>query len=47
MLSRFGFNDKWRSYIRDYTFSGNLVFLVNGCPTQEISIQMGLKECDP
>lgn len=28
-------------------FSSNLTVFVNGFPTQEISIQMGLKQCDP
>lgn len=31
MLSRFGFNDKWRSWIRACVFSGNMMVLVNGC----------------
>lgn len=38
MLSRFDFDAKWRSWIRSYVFSISLAVLVNGCPTQEISI---------
>lgn len=43
MLSRFEFKDKWRSWITICVFSGNLSFLVNNFPTQEICIQRGLK----
>ncbi|XP_058726932.1 uncharacterized protein LOC131598334 [Vicia villosa] len=46
MLYTFGFNDKWRSWIRVYVFSDNLTILVNGCPTHRISIQKVLKQGD-
>lgn len=46
-LSIFGFNYKWRSWIRACVFSGNLEILVNGFPNQEIRIQRGLKQGDP
>lgn len=47
MLGRFGFNDKWRSWIRSCVFSGQLLVLVNGRPTEEVNIQRGLKQGDP
>lgn len=44
MLSIFGSNDKWWSWIRACMFSGNLEVLINGFLTQEINIQRGLKQ---
>ncbi|MCI87807.1 hypothetical protein A2U01_0109092, partial [Trifolium medium] len=35
MMRRFGFDAKWRSWIRAFVFSGNLSVLVNGSPTEE------------
>ncbi|MCI32546.1 RNA-directed DNA polymerase (Reverse transcriptase), partial [Trifolium medium] len=35
MMRRFGFGEKWRSWIRACVFSGHLSVLVNGCPTEE------------
>jgi hypothetical protein len=47
MLGRFGFCDKWREWIRACVFAGNMSVLVNGCATEEINIQRGLKQGDP
>jgi hypothetical protein len=47
MLRRFGFCDKWLDWIRACIFSGKMSVLVNGCPTEEINIQRGLKQGDP
>jgi hypothetical protein len=47
MLRRFGFCNKWIEWIRACVFSGNMSVLVNGCPTEEINIQRGLKQGDP
>lgn len=47
MLRRFGFNEKWKSWIRVCVFSGHLSVLVNGSPSEEVSIQMRLKQADP
>jgi hypothetical protein len=47
MLRRFGFCEKWIDWIRACVFSGNMSILVNGCPTEEINIQRGLKQGDP
>lgn len=47
MLSRFGLNIKWTGLICAYVFTSNLTVLVNDFPTQEISIQKGLKQGDP
>lgn len=46
MHFQFGFNDKLRGWIHARVFLGILVVLVNGCLTQEVSIQKGLKQCD-
>jgi hypothetical protein len=47
MLRRFGFEDKWRNWIRACVFGGNLSVLVNGCPSNEMNIARGLKQGDP
>ncbi|WJX91755.1 hypothetical protein P8452_73482 [Trifolium repens] len=47
MLVRFGFCDKWRSWMRACIFAGNMSILVNGSPTEEINIKRGLKQGDP
>lgn len=47
MLSRNGFNDNQRCQIHACVYSSNLLVLVNGCLTQDISVQKGLKEGVP
>jgi hypothetical protein len=47
MLGRFGFDEKWKSWIRACVFAGNMSILVNGSPTEEIDIKSGLKQGDP
>lgn len=47
MLSIFGINEKWRSWIRACVFYSNFLVLVNGFLAQEISIQKGLNLGDP
>ena len=47
MLIIFEFNEKWKDWMRVCVFTNNLVVLVNGCPTQEISIQIGLEQGNP
>jgi hypothetical protein len=47
MLQRFGFGLKWRAWMRACVCSGNMSVLVNGSPTEEISIKRGLKQGDP
>ncbi|GAU45474.1 hypothetical protein TSUD_190930 [Trifolium subterraneum] len=47
MLGRFGFCIKWINWIRACVLSGNMSVLVNGCPSEEINIQRGLKQGDP
>lgn len=44
MLITFRFSEKWLSWVGSCHFVGNLAVLVNGCPTQDISIQKGLKQ---
>jgi hypothetical protein len=38
MLGRFGFDEQWRRWIQACVYGGNLSVLVNGSPTNEISI---------
>lgn len=47
MLDRLGFSERWCRWIRACVFCGNLSVLVNGCPTEEVNIQRGLKQGDP
>jgi hypothetical protein len=47
MLGRFGFDEKWKSWMRACIFAGNMSILVNGSPTEEINIKRGLKQGDP
>jgi hypothetical protein len=47
MLGRFGFDERWKSWIRTCVFAGNMSILVNGSPTEEINIKRGLKQGDP
>ncbi|PNY14484.1 cysteine-rich receptor-like protein kinase, partial [Trifolium pratense] len=47
ILRRFGFSDKWRAWMRACVCSGSMSALVNGSPTEEISIKRGLKQGDP
>jgi hypothetical protein len=47
MLRRFGFGEKWRGWMKACVCSGNMSILVNGSPTEEISIKRGLKQGDP
>ncbi|KAK2444918.1 hypothetical protein QL285_015908 [Trifolium repens] len=47
MLRRFGFGEKWCAWMKACICSGNMSVLVNGCPTEEISIKRGLKQGDP
>lgn len=47
MMDRLGCCEKWRRWIRECVCLGRCSVLVNGCPTDEISIQKGLKQGDP
>jgi hypothetical protein len=47
MLQRFGFGEKWRSWMRACVCGGNMSILVNGSPTGEVNIKRGLKQGDP
>lgn len=47
MFIRFGFSEKWRSWMEVCVFVGNFVVMLNRCPTQEVSIHRGLKQGDP
>lgn len=47
MMRRLGFSVRWRRWIHACVCCGKLSVLVNGCPTEEINIQKGLKQGDP
>lgn len=47
MMERFGMDDKWKTWIKECVFKGDLTILVNRSPTQEVSIKKGLKQGDP
>jgi len=47
MLHRVGLCDKWVAWMKACVFGGSMSILVNGSPTEEISIQRGLKQGDP
>jgi hypothetical protein len=47
MLQRFGFGVKWRAWMKMCVCNGNLSVLVNGSPTEQVSISRGLKQGDP
>jgi len=47
MIRRLGLCDKWVRWMKAFVFGGNMSILVNGSPTEEISVQKGLKQGDP
>lgn len=47
MMRRVGLCDKWVRWMKACVFGGKMSILVNGCPTEEISVQKGLKQGDP
>ncbi|MCH81167.1 LINE-1 reverse transcriptase like, partial [Trifolium medium] len=47
MLQRFGFDMKWRAWMKACVCSESMSVLVNGSPTEEICIKRGLKQGDP
>ena len=47
LLSRCGFCEKWRAWMKACVFGGSMSILINGSPTEEISMQRGLKQGDP
>lgn len=47
MMYRFGMDDKWKLWIKECIFKGDLSLLVNGSPSEEVRIQKGLKQGDP
>jgi hypothetical protein len=42
ILRCFGFDDKWRAWMKACVCSGNMLIFVKGSPTEEICIQRGL-----
>lgn len=47
MMGRFRMDEKWKSWIKECVFNGDLSILVNGSPTEEVKIQKGLRQGDP
>lgn len=47
MMDRIGMDKKWKAWIKACVFKGDLSVIVNGSPTEEVSIQKGLKQGHP
>ena len=47
MMSRMGFNAKWRKWMNACVSSNSISVLVNGSPTDEFVAQKGIKQGDP
>jgi hypothetical protein len=47
MMGRVGMSAKWVAWMKVCVFGGSMSILVNGTPTEEISIQRSLKQRDP
>nr|KYP44565.1 hypothetical protein KK1_033912 [Cajanus cajan] len=47
MLQRFGFDDRWISWIKECLSSSSMSVLVNGSPTKEFQMQKGIRQGDP
>lgn len=43
VMDNMGFDKKWRNIIQDCISSSHLAILINGSPSQEFSVQKGLK----
>jgi len=46
VLGTMGFCEKWKRWMKGSVCGGSMSILVNGSPTEEINIQMGLKQGD-
>lgn len=46
MMGRFGMDDRWKRWIRECIFKGDLSVLINGSPAEEVRIHKGLKQGD-
>jgi len=47
MFTRFGFDEKWRGWMRAYVYSKDLSVLVNESSTEEMKNSKGIKQSDP
>lgn len=47
MMGKMGFNERWRSWIREYISTASISVLVNGSPTEEFRVGRGLRQGDP
>jgi hypothetical protein len=47
MLGRMGFSDRWIRWVKCCVESGSVSVLVNGSPTNEFSMERGLRQGDP
>ncbi|GKV10561.1 hypothetical protein SLEP1_g21905 [Rubroshorea leprosula] len=47
MLERMGFDSKWRGWIQECLSTSRVSILVNGSPTDQFSVNQGLRQGDP
>lgn len=47
MMGRFSMNEKWKVWIKECVFKGDLLVLIDGSPTKEVTIHKGLKQGNP
>ncbi|XP_035838804.1 secreted RxLR effector protein 78-like [Helianthus annuus] len=47
VLSQIGFPGLWRKWVMDILSSARMSILVNGSPTLEFNVQMGVRQGDP
>ncbi|GJR19664.1 putative RNA-directed DNA polymerase, eukaryota, reverse transcriptase zinc-binding domain protein [Tanacetum coccineum] len=47
VMMQFGFGSRWRDWIREYLSSARLSIMINGSPTDKISMYRGLRQGDP
>lgn len=47
MMRSMGFSEKWINWIRECLRTARIVILVNGSPTNEVSMSRGLRQGDP
>ncbi|GKV23714.1 hypothetical protein SLEP1_g33413 [Rubroshorea leprosula] len=47
MMTRLGFGEKWRMWIKECLQTASISILVNGSPTEEFKMERGIRQGDP